>query len=84
MKNLPNVCFFVLFPPCVVGVATALAVIRFVLGFAQPGKEGGDGFERDALALLLGRVFAGLPSIEALLFDHVLVVQHVEKHPQQI
>lgn len=61
-----------------------LAVVRLVLGLAEPSEEGGDGLEGHALAQLLGGVFAGLPLIEGLLFDHVLVVQSVKEHPQQI
>lgn len=62
----------------------ALAVVGLVLGFTEPSEEGGDGLEGHALALLLGRVFARLPLVEGLLFDHVLVVKCVKEHPQQI
>lgn len=62
----------------------ALAVVGLVLGLAEPSEEGSDGLEGHALALLLGGVFARLPLVEGLLFDHVLVVEGVKEHPQQI
>lgn len=61
-----------------------LAVVRLFLGLPEPREEGGDGLQGHAFALLLSQVLAGLPLVEGLLFDHVLVVKGVEEHPQQI
>lgn len=61
-----------------------LAVIGFILGFAEPREEGSDGLQGHALPLLFGGVFAGLPLVEGLLFDHVFIVECVEEHSQQI
>lgn len=76
-------------PPCLASLvrrphSSTLAVVRLVLGLAEPREEGSDGLEGHTFPQLLGRVFAGLPLVEGLLFDHVLVVQSVEKHAQQI
>lgn len=59
----------------------SLAVVGLVLVLTEPSEEGGDGLEGHALALLLGGVFAGLPLVEGLLFDHVFVIQSVKEHP---
>lgn len=61
-----------------------LAVVRLILGLPEPHEEGGDGLQGHAFALLLSQVFAGLPLIEGLLFDHVLVIKDIKEHPQQI
>ena len=66
------------------GAPRLLAVVRLDVGLPEPGEEGGDGLEGYALALLLGRVLAGAPLLKGLLLDHVLVVQSVKEHPQQV
>lgn len=68
-------------PPA--GAALAVVGLVLVLGLAEPREEGGDGLEGHAFAQLLGRVFAGLPLVEGLLLDHVLVVEAVEELAQQ-
>lgn len=70
--------------PVGVGRGWGLAVVGLVLSLAEPSKEGSDRLEGHTLALLLGRVFARFPLVEGLLFDHVLIVQSVKEHPQQI
>lgn len=62
----------------------ASILVGLFLGLAEPGEEGGDGFQGDAFARLLCRVFAGFPFVEGFLFNHVLVVQSVEEHQQQV
>lgn len=59
-------------------------VVRLILSFPQPGKKGRHRFESHSLALLLGRVLAGLPLVESLLLDDVLVVEGIKEHPQQV
>lgn len=59
-------------------------VLGLLLRLPQPGEEGRHRLEGHAFALLLGRVFAGLPLVERVLRDDVLVVQTVEEHPEEI
>lgn len=58
-------------------------LVGLLFGVAEEGEEAGDGFQGYAFARLLCRIFAGLPLVEDLLVDHILVVKTVEEHQQE-
>lgn len=72
-------CFFCFF--CVFEV---LVILGLLFCFPQPREKCCDRFEGHALPILLCRVLAALPFIEGILWDHLLVIQAIKKHPEQI
>lgn len=61
-----------------------LVFIRLLFCLPEPGEKGCDRFQGHTFSRLLCRVFAGLPLVEGLLFNNILVVQGIEEHPQQV
>lgn len=72
-------CFFCFF--CVFEV---LVILGLLFCFPQPREKCCDRLEGHALPILLCRVLAALPFIEGILWDHLLVIQAIKKHPEQI
>lgn len=72
-------CFF-----CFLCVFEVLVILGLLFCFPQPREKCCDRFEGHALAILLCRVLAALPFIEGILWDHLLVIQAIKKHPEQI
>lgn len=72
-------CFF-----CFVCVFEVLVILRLLFCFPKPREKRCDRFEGYALPVLFSRVLAALPFVEGILWYHLLIIQAIKKHPEQI